>query len=155
MRKPWKILVPRKPQCSRGLDLTKFRSVQLLKNPLIMESLWVLGSEQPQSNRRVLPSGPWLKVCGALDALLPPFGFTLGLGQLNHKKWQDDHSSKEGENWYGLADFLIITSRHYSSRDVPRTTLPRRKGPNLGPVSPHIGQSHFVQIHWEKLLVLP
>lgn len=39
MRKPWKILVPRIPQCSRGLAMSKPRSVQLKKkNPLKMET---------------------------------------------------------------------------------------------------------------------
>lgn len=43
----------------------------------------------------------------------------------------------------------------FTSRDVPGAALSRRQWPDLGTVSPYVWKSHFVQIHREKLLVLP
>ena len=42
-----------------------------------------------------------------------------------------------------------------TSRNVPGPALSRGQRSDLGPVRPHVRQSHLVQIHGEKLLVLP
>lgn len=49
----------------------------------------------------------------------------------------------------------VITFCLFTSRDVPSPALPRRQRPDLGTVRPHVRQSHFVKVHWEKFLVLP
>lgn len=71
-------------------------------------------SRDAQSHGGVFPRGRLLlQVRGPLDAGLPALGFALGLGELNHKEGQDNHSSQEGKHGDGLTHFLVVAPRHY------------------------------------------
>lgn len=133
-------------ECEDGDGLAHFLVVATRHYP------WRCGRMQ----KSLIHNKLYLRYCSNLfnlNTLLYRFNKVLKQSYplLCNVKHTEIHRSKNTENRF----LKVITFCLVTSRDVPGPTLPRRQRPDLGTVRPQVRQGHFVQVHWEKLLVLP